>query len=425
MNKLFSIALTITCLCITMIRAQEPEKESLEDLQKKVDVLASEIQRLKDDKKEILLPLTEQGKFGLSPAASKVYGVEQGVSIGGYGEMLYENFEKGNSELDFLRVITYVGYKFNKQWVFNSEIEFEHGSTNNAGSVSVEFAYLDYLYRDWLNFRAGLLLVPMGWINELHEPTVFLGAERPETERLIIPSTWRENGLGIFGSVSKLNYKFYILNGFDATGLGASGASGYTSNGFRDARQNGSKAIANDFAAVLRLDTTPVQGLIVGTSVYAGESGQTRKDNNGETIHGWTTIADAHVDYRWRGLEMRGLFAFANVGDAKEINDALGAPASGVAKNLMGYYAQVGYDVLQELETEQKLIPFFRYERVDTQYDVAAGYTEDLSKKRDFYTVGLSYKPIMNVVLKGDYQFQSNDASTGVDQWNLALGYLF
>ena len=102
---------------------------------------------------------------------------------------------------DLLRAILYFGYKFDDRFVFNSEIEFEHSTTSESGSASVEFAYLDYLFKPGFNVRGGLLLVPMGLVDELYEPTTFLGAKRPETERRIIPSTWRENGLGAHGSI--------------------------------------------------------------------------------------------------------------------------------------------------------------------------------------------------------------------------------
>ena len=104
---------------------------------------------------------------------------------------------------DALRTVLYVGNRFSDDWLLNTELEFEHGTTDASsgttdgeGSVSVEFAYLEHLVNENHAVRGGLLLVPMGLVNELHEPTVFLGARRPEVERLILPTTWRENGLG-------------------------------------------------------------------------------------------------------------------------------------------------------------------------------------------------------------------------------------
>jgi hypothetical protein len=139
--------------------------------------------------------------LGFGPAAAKVYKIQQGVSIGGYGEVLYENFaaERENDtasgvtdQFDALRAIVYVGYKFNDRLLFNSELEWEHGTTSQGGEASIEFAYLDYMLTPNFGFRGGLLLPPMGLVNELHEPPIFLGTTRPATEQAIIPSTWRE-----------------------------------------------------------------------------------------------------------------------------------------------------------------------------------------------------------------------------------------
>ena len=172
----------------------------------------------------------------MGPAASKIYAVEQGLSIGGYGETIYNHFEAAgkSDQFDNLRAVLYFGYKYNDKWVLNTEIEIEHGSTSKDGSVSSEFAYLDYLASDALNFRAGLMLVPVGLVNELHEPTVFLGARRPDVENRIIPSTWRENGVGIFGELAEgLTYKAYVVNGLKGEN--------FSGKGLRGGRQKGPK----------------------------------------------------------------------------------------------------------------------------------------------------------------------------------------
>ena len=139
---------------------------------------------------------TLQGVKGLGPAASNVYRKERGVSLGGYGEALYTNYAElrqddqpsgKTDEFDFLRAVFYVGYKFSDSILFNSEIEVEHASTDKGGSVSVEFAYLEFQKRPEIGLRAGMLLVPVGFINELHEPPIFHGARRPEVEQVDHP----------------------------------------------------------------------------------------------------------------------------------------------------------------------------------------------------------------------------------------------
>jgi hypothetical protein len=158
--------------------------------------------------------------------------------------------------------------------VLNTEIEVEHAADDQEGEVAVEFAYLDYLYSPAFNLRGGLVLVPMGLLSEMHEPTTFLSARRPDSESRIIPSTWRENGVGAFGDVGPFSYKLYLVNGFDAEGFSAAG--------LRGGRQKASKANADDLAVVGRVDFTGVPGLLAGVSCYQGDSGA---GTGGSVIH--------------------------------------------------------------------------------------------------------------------------------------------
>ncbi|RLE21180.1 MAG: hypothetical protein DRJ65_16625, partial [Acidobacteria bacterium] len=307
---------------------------------------------------------------------------------------------------------------FSDRWLLNTEIEFEHASTSKSGEASVEFAYLDYLWRESLGIRAGLILVPMGLINEMHEPTTYLGANRPETERRIIPSTWRENGAGIFGSLGALSYRTYVLNGLDAAGFSASG--------LRGGRQKGSKAKAEDLAWVGRLDWDPAPGLTLGLSAWLGQSGQDMRTDAGQAIGVKTQIWEAHLDWRWRGLEVRGLWAQADLDDVAELNTELGlVGADSIGERLEGGYVQVGWDLLAGRQGQQALIPFIRWENVDTQVRVPDGWMINPANQVKVLTVGMSYKPLEQIVVKMDWQQVDNRASTGVDRFSLGLGYVF
>lgn len=401
-------------------------------LEQKVEVLASEVERLKQGSD--VLPLQNQGKFGLAPAASKVYFAKKGPSLGGYGEMVYNRFDSKNQsgapanksdQADFLRAVLYLGYRFDEQFVFNSEIEFEHTNTENAGGVSVEFATLDYLYKEPLNFRAGLVLIPMGFINEWHEPTTFLSVSRPITETRIIPATWRENGLGVFGEYKKFSYRFYMVNGFDAIGGGSSNAKGFSSAGLRDGRQNGSKALAEDYAFVLRADVEPITGLKLGGSTYVGQSAQNGLNAGGGKIPGWVSLSEGHLEAKLKGVFLRALVAFANVDSVGDINVAAANTPTGVAKNMLGGYVETGFNVLSLFQTEQALTPFVRFESVNTQKGIGQGLTKDAAQDEVVWTAGVQYKPLSQIVIKGDYQWRKNEADTGVDQFNVGLGYMF
>jgi hypothetical protein len=409
------------------LQAQDADTTEVARLKAQVDAILRELEtmRLGAD----VVAQADTGIYGFGPAASKVYKGRPGVSIGGYGEFHYENFAANRQDdvpaglgdrIDALRAIVYVGYKFSDRVLFNSEIEFEHGSTEDGGSVSVEFAYLEGRLSPAFGVRGGLLLAPMGFLNEIHEPPTFLGTTRPETERRIIPSTWREVGAGVFGARGDLNYRAYIINGFDASGFGASG--------IRDGRQNGAEAKGINFAVVGRVDWTGVPGLTLGASAYVGRSGQgaTLPSDPTVSIGARTTIWEAHAEYKARGFDLRGLVAQTRVSDAAAVNELNGlAGDASVGERLTGWYVQGGYDVLRRLGTSQQLLPYLRYETLNTQDAVPDSFTANPANDRTIISLGLAWKPLLNVALKADYQIHRNEADTGVNQVNLNLGYLF
>jgi hypothetical protein len=397
--------------------AGTPE-ERLAELERRLEILAAEIERLTLGE---AAPEADRVEHGMGPAATKVYRVERGLSLGGYGEMLYEAVDSerddgaasGRSDrLDFLRAIVYFGYKFDDDFVFNSEIEFEHASTGSGGEASVEFAYLDWLARPEANVRAGLVLIPMGLLNELHEPTVFATAKRPDVERVILPSTWRENGFGLWGDVGGLAYRTYVVNGLRA--------SGFSAGGLRGGRQKGAQALAEDFAWVGRADWTGIPGLLVGGSAYLGDSGQDLPVAVG------TTLFEGHVDWRWQGLRLRALATRAELDDVAALNQALGLTGNrSVGEELEGWYVEAAYDVLAGRGGGRSLLPYLRWEELDTQAAVPAGFAANPANDSESLTLGVAFQPIDQIILKADYQDYDNGAGTGIDQLNVALGYIF
>lgn len=421
MRSLFIRSGLVAALMVLLPPAARAQQDSarLSRLENQLQAVTRELESLRLGRDLVVEADSSTGGFG--PAASKVYRVRQGVSIGGYGEVLYENFDGAREDdtpsgrtdrFDALRAVVYVGYKFNDKFLFNSEIEFEHGSTEEGGSVSLEFGYLDYRLSPSFGLRAGLLLAPMGFLNELHEPPTFLGARRPETERQIIPSTWRENGIGVFGEAGPLTYRAYLVNGFVG--------SGFTAGGLRDGRQNGAEASARHFGAVGRVEYAVRPGLTVTGSAYLGNSGQS------DSVAARTLIWEGHAEYRVGGLEVRGLFSGASLDDVAALNAEAGLTGSGsIGERLMGWYVQAGYDVLRSTASTHALVPYLRYEKLNTQDEVPAGFAANPATDRSITTLGIAWKPLPNIALKADYQIHSNEARTGVNQINAALGYLF
>jgi hypothetical protein len=385
----------------------------LTEIRRQIEILGQEIESLKmRENEKAVVADTEQ--YGLGAAASKVYRSEPGVTLGGYGELTYANAQGEVATADSLRAVVYTGYKFNDRVLFNSELEVEHANLERGGNVELEFAYLDYLVKPALNFRTGLVLVPVGLTNEMHEPTAFLGARRPLVEQHIIPTTWMELGGGVFGEVGRASYRAYVVTGLDANGFGAE-------EGIREGRQAGGKAKAEDWAVVGRTDVHPFEGTMFGGSLYSGGSGQ------GSGYAGRVTLGEIHGEAKFRGVSLRALVARGTIGDAAQINTANGLMGDeSIGKAFGGWYVEGGYDVSAILPREEmSLVPYARYEKLDTQRRVPAGYRRNPANDQTILTLGVAFKPIPQTVFKIDWQDVENEADTGRDQWNVALGYIF
>jgi len=409
-------------------------QQEVDELRRRVEILGEELEAQKTGSAPAVAgsgDLVDRGRaLGLSPAASKVY-QKDGLSIGGYGETIV-TFYGGRLEdgtvapvdniADTLRAVLYVGYKFNDWLVLNSEFEFEHSGFSDEhpqGEAIVEFVYLDFLISKAFNVRAGQMLLPVGFINELHEPPTFLGAYRPalENEAGLIPTTWHEIGVGFHGELPlNLNYRLYLVNGLNAAGFDAEG-----NGGIGGGRQDGHQAIANKFGLTARLDWNPLAGLLVGASFYGGDSQQT---NDAKAI--WTTLVEAHLEYRSHGFQGRAIYArVTNSGDGLA---ALGSDAQAFNTGTVqsGGYVEAGFDVLSLIpSTRMALIPFVRYERFNTQVAVAPGASVDPANLQTNVYLGVNYKPIPQVAVKLDYDIRTNAARTGRNQFNIALAYLF
>jgi hypothetical protein len=392
------------------------------------------------------IPETDEelrGAYGMGPAASKVYGVSQGISFGGYGEFYfaspYEDTDATGevNTTDFFRFIAYVGYKFNESIVMNTEIEYEHATTSSnfegkSGSVSVEFAYLDFLINPAFNARAGNLLVPMGFLNLIHEPPTYWGNFRPFVETTIIPTTWREMGLGAHGRFGDVMYSAYALNGFNGAKFNASGV--------RGGRQKANRAIWEDVGGVLALDYINdgiMNGTLrVGGSAFAGGADQNLiTGTTGEQLQVKNQIYEAHAEVRKGGFKTRALVSGSHISNAGALSSALYEDTSGtlsqqVPENQFGWYVEAGYDVAPVLWKRARftLTPWLRYEQFNLQSSVSSstGLPSDPALEGTLLTVGLESKPHTNVVLKLDLVFPTNQSTDPVsNEVRLGAGFVY
>jgi hypothetical protein len=449
--RLISLSLVAASSLATVPIAAAPaddaklaESDRVSELERKVDLLTDELARTKQD---IGVPEDREeleSTWGLGPGASRIYGITRGLSIGGYAEgsysaIVHDKRKSGEvNNADFTRVVLYTGYKFTDRIVFNTEIEFEHGTTEHTatndegGSVSVEFATLDFLIQDEVNARAGLLLMPVGFLNQIHEPPFYYGNNRPDVERVVLPSTWREIGTGLFGRIAdQVEYTVYAVTSMNAVG--------FEPSGIREGRQQGSESLAEDLAFVGRLDWEPIPEILIGASAFVGQTGQDQGfDTDGDGFDdvklpdALLTLWDAHTEFRSHGLRVRGLFAMSHLSDAGSLNQDLlttGTLAAGeaIAQDTIGGYGEVGYEILQWIAPQSgwTVEPFVRAEYIDTQYDMPSGFAPDKTQQFQVYTVGMSVKPIPNVVLKFDYRNRVARRGQLGDEVNLGLGVVF
>jgi hypothetical protein len=337
--------------------------------------------------------------------------------VGGYGEITYNQPEGKNGELDVQRLVLLFGYKFNDRTQFVTEIEFEH-----VEEVFVEQAFLNYSLNDNINLRGGLMLVPMGIINEYHEPTTFNGVERPSIDGSIVPTTWREIGVGVSGKLDEasIRYQAYIFNGFaSVNGNRVLGGK----NGLRNGRQKGIQSTINKPNLSAKIDHYGIPGLRLGLSGYFG---RTQAEDDVDDVDGSDVgISMLGVDarYRFQRFTAKGQFINANISDSEAYNNLNNAE---LGSSLQGWYLEAAYNLLPQ-NKEQQLFAFVRYEDYDTHASVEGDLSDNLAFDRNEWTVGLSYKLAPGAVVKADYQIKDNAIlnANATNQLNLGIGVWF
>lgn len=345
------------------------------------------------------------------------------VTLGAYGEMTYNQPESNNGELDVQRLVLLVGYKFSDQVQFVTEIEFEH-----VEEVYVEQAFVNYAIAPNVSLRGGLMLVPMGIVNEFHEPTTFNGVERPAVDNVIVPTTWREIGFGVTGRSNELSigYQAYVFNGFKSTSFGGDGGvNGFLkgSNGLRSGRQKGIKSTIDSPTLSLKIDYYGIPGLRLGVSSYFGK---TQAEDDVEAIDGSNigiSMLGLDARYAFRRFAARGQYIHASLSDTENYNDLTGRDLGSALK---GWYIETSYNLLSQ-EKSQRLFAFARYEKYDTHADTEGDLLRNDNYNRNDLTMGLSYHIAPGVVLKGDYQFRDNaNADNDVqNRLNMGIGVWF
>lgn len=369
--------------------------------------------------------------------ANRMMQTDRKLTIGGYAQIDYNQpINSGiynNGKLDVHRLVLLFGYKFNSRTQFITEIEVEH-----VKEIYVEQAFLDYRINNYMNLRAGLMLIPMGIVNEYHEPPTFNGVERPLLDKYIVPTTWRELGVGLTGNIpnANLRYQAYIVNGF------ASYNNGPTLRGtdaLRKGRQKGAESFMSSPNLATKVEYYGFRGLNLGLSGYVGNTQSTLynglEKNNTDAV----TQADSSVvgismigldaRYNMKGVMIRGQLNYANISNTEQYNFISNSDdkINDLGSALFGYYIEAGYNVFQSAKNiKTHLIPFIRYSEVDTHHKTAAEIEQNDAYKRTIVTTGLGWKVSPGAIFKADMQFIKTKADESANTvFNAGVGIWF
>ncbi len=377
---------------------------------------------------------TFNGNNGYSNSATRLLNTNGNLVIGGYAEGHYNQPFSGNKRyngsLDVHRVVMLLGYNFSSKTQFISEIEYEH-----VKEVYVEQAFIQHKLNPYMNFRAGLMLIPMGIINEYHEPTTFNGVERPIIDGKVAPTTWREMGIGFSGAITSLNLKYqaYLVNGFngyDGANLILNGK-----DGFRKGRQQAAESYISAPNYTAKIEYYGIRGLNLGLSGYFGNSqskmfnGIDKSNVAANKSADSTTIGIAMLGldarYRLKGLQLRGQLYYSSISNTEQYNSFKGKK-NDLGSAMLGYYAEAGYNVFQGIRSiKTELVPFVRYEMYDTHYATSGGLAKNLAYNNNIITSGITYKLTNGAVLKADVQFIKPANGSYTQTFNAGIGVTF
>jgi len=415
--------------------ADPASQAQIEELRREINDLKAQIKDMKQEK----APAGAEAKAGAAAPTSQAgttpaVAPATGVSFFGYGEINYNHYQEDSSrsQADLRRFVVGVGYAFNDRLHLNSEIEWEHAvaSADDRGEAEIEQAYLEYQLNPRLSVKGGLFLMPFGFLNEHHEPPVFYGVERNDVETRIIPSTWREGGIGLtLATEAGITYEAGVTTGFDVTKFDEAGAP------LAGAHQELQFAHAHDPSFYGAVNYRGKPGLLIGGAIFTGDSTQGNANFNADNtqpdfsgIKGRITLWDVHARYQIGRLDLQALYAHGHVSGAAQIDQVLlafnaanpGDERTYVPDSFKGWYMQAAYKVWEQ--GDLSLSPFARYEYYNTQSSMPAGFDPDPANAQHVTTAGLTFRLHPQAVIKTDFQKYTDKVN---NRFNVGLGYMF
>jgi hypothetical protein len=424
-------------------------------LERRVEELTQELQELRDELKALkaqnqataaahpasapAAPPTAAAAAVRAPATNSLF---ENLSLWGYGEIYYTHptHEPSLTEFDLARAVFGIGYKFDDRTLFNSEYEVEHAvsSASDVGEFEVEQFYVDRQLGDKIAVRAGLFLMPFGLLNEYHEPTNYYGVQRNFVETLIIPSTWREGGLGFHGDtdiglawnagitsdqdLAKWDFAPRVPQYSTALDLEDSGVAPLQAT-----HQELAHAKGGHLAQYVALNYNGVPGLKVGAGVFTGKLATVAAPSNALIPDDQrVTLWEAHARWTPGNFDIAALYAHGAISNLAAINASNPGSPNPIPTSFLGYYGQIAY--LGWAKGGYRLVPFVRWEH----YNMGASY-QGLSGPvirpgvpapyDRVWTYGANYYLGPHVVLKADYQ--SFHTNSDFSRYDLGLGLNF
>lgn len=389
--------LTLTALAAAVIAHQAVAAPSTEEMWEIIQQQQAEIQRLKQQVKQTdqKVEMTADAVEKTSSSSASASGWAAKTKIGGYGEHHFNHIDNKDDKVDAHRFVAYISHQYTDKVKFFSEIELEHSLAGDGkpGEVELEQAYIQYDYAQNHNLIAGQFLIPVGFLNETHEPETFYGTERNPVEKNIIPATWWETGAMLTGEIAPgFSYNAGLHSGLKADDGGK----------IRSGRQKSAKATAEDLAFTGRLKYTGIKGLELAATLQ-----QQQDITQGNGIgSGEATLIALNAAYQYDGLSLRALWSSWDIdGDTFEANGR---------DEQTGWYIEAGYRFANNLGI------FVR----QNEWDNEAGNSDDTEyAQTDF---GLNYWLVDNVVFKLDYSdIDAPEGKEDYDALNLGVGWSF
>lgn len=429
----------VQAILATLVAMPMVATASEAELMQRLDKLAAELDKVKAElaatkqKTETVEKRQEAAAAVAAPASTANANVSAAAGsggpqtvIGGYGEINYNRPTKDASQAqtDVRRAVIGIQHRFDDKTKIVSEFEWEHAVTSkdDSGEVEVEQLYVEREFGNGLRAKAGLFLIPAGLLNVNHEPTAYYGVERNFVETAIIPSTWREAGIGLSSTMDNgLTWDLGVTTGFDLTKWDAASEDGRESP-LGSIHQEGQLAKSRNLGFHGALNWRGMPGLLLGGSIFTGKVGHATTDFAANDAR--VTLWDLHARYNPGRLDLSAVYARGTISNTETLNSTFVGEPTPVPSSFYGWYGQAAYQAWKN--TDYTLTPFIRYEQFNTAKSYAAvpaGLGVATGPDEKVATIGANLKVGEGVVLKADYQKFREDSAR--DRVNLGVGYAF